>query len=138
MRLDVYQEETERTAHYQSEILEVVRAKLLSGEYLSRLEQNGMLHALQVLVENAIGKSKHLLKSAEREIPVSAYDSFAELVNLGLVDQKFLKDWYRAVGLRNRIVHEYMNIDMELVFELVKTGQYSFVVEFLLKPIISR
>ncbi len=31
------------------------------GNTLSRLEQNGVLHAMQVLVENAIGKLLHPL-----------------------------------------------------------------------------
>jgi predicted transcriptional regulator len=58
MRLDVYQEETAQIARYQSEILAEARKKLAAGEMLSHLEQNGILHALQVLVENAIGKTQ--------------------------------------------------------------------------------
>lgn len=135
MRLDVYQEETAQIARYQSEILTEARNKLTSGISLSRLEQNGALHALQVLVENAIGKAKHLLKAANREIPVSAYDTFVVLVDAGLVNHEQLSDWNRAVGLRNRIVHDYMNIRMELVLELISKGDYQFVVDFLLRPI---
>ena len=41
------------------------------------------MHALQVLVENAIGKTKHLLKAAGQEISVSAYDAFAVLASIG-------------------------------------------------------
>lgn len=39
------------------------------------------------------------------------------------------------IGLRNRIVHDYMNIDMNRVLEFVQTNQDKFIVEFLLKPI---
>lgn len=135
MRLDVYQEETAQIARYQLETLVEAERKLASGETLSRLEQNGVLHSLQVLVENAIGKAKHLLKAAGREIPVSAYDAFTLLADIGQIRHEQLSDWNRAVGLRNRIVHDYMNIRMDVVLELVKNGQYRFIVEFLLQPI---
>lgn len=135
MRLDVYQEETAQIARYQSEILADARDKLATGEVLSRLEQNGILHALQVLVENAIGKTKHLLKAAGQEIPVSAYDAFVSLAAIGQIQHEQLDDWNRAVGLRNRIVHDYMNIRIDVVLELVKVEQYRFIIEFLLRPI---
>ena len=35
----------------------------------------------------------------------------------------------------NRIVHDYMNIDMLRVLELVKKEQYRFITDFLLAPI---
>jgi uncharacterized protein YutE (UPF0331/DUF86 family) len=135
MRLDVYQEETAQIAHYQSDVMEEVRKKLAAGETLSRLEQNGILHALQVLVENAIGKAKHLLKAAGQEVPVSAYDAFVSLAAIGQIQHDQLDDWNRAVGLRNRIVHDYMNIRMAVMLELVQNEQYRFIIEFLLRPI---
>lgn len=135
MRLDVYQEETAQIARYQSEMLAEARKKLTAGETLSHLEQNGILHALQVLVENAIGKAKHLLKAAGQDIPVSAYDTFVLLAEIGQVPREQLDDWNRAVGLRNRIVHDYMNIRMDVVLELVKSEQYRFIAEFLLRSI---
>jgi len=135
MRLDVYQEETAQIARYQSEVLAEARNRLAAGEALSRLEQNGILHVLQVLVESAIGKTKHLLKAAGQEIPVSAYDAFVSLAAIGQIQHQQLDDWNRAVGLRNRIVHDYMNMRMDAVLELVRGGQYRFIVEFLLRPI---
>jgi uncharacterized protein YutE (UPF0331/DUF86 family) len=79
MRLDLYQAESERIANEQMALLTEAKQRILSGSPLSRLEQSGVLHALQVLIENAIGKSKHLLKSAGEPVPVSAYDTFAIL-----------------------------------------------------------
>ena len=135
MRLDLYQEETALIAQEQAALLDEARTILLSGGVLSRLEQNGVLHALQVLVENAIGKAKQLLKAARKQEPLSAYDSFIGLTELGLVKTSDLTAWNAAIGLRNRIVHDYMNIDMLRVLELVKNEQYRFITEFLLAPI---
>ena len=135
MRLDLYQSETALIAQEQTALLDEARERLLAGTNLSRLEQNGVLHAIQVLVENAVGKAKQLLKAAEKQVPLSAYDSFIGLVNLGSVNEVDLSAWNAAIGLRNRIVHDYMNIDMQRVLDLVKNNQYRFVTDFLLKSI---
>jgi len=92
MRLDLYQAETARLAREQSAMLGEARLKLQAGQLLSRLEQGGVLHALQVLIENVI-------------------------------------------GIRNRIVHDYMNIDMGVILDLVSNERYRFIVDFLSSPI---
>ena len=135
MRLDLDQSETALIAQEQTALLDEARMTLVAGSTLSRLEQNGVLHAIQVLVENAIGKAKQLLKTAGKQVPLSAYDSFLGLAELGIVKTSDLTAWNAAIGLRNRIVHDYMNIDMLRVMELVKNEQYRFITEFLLTPI---
>jgi len=42
--------------------------------------------------------------------------------------------WAAIIGLRNRIVHEYMNLDINRVLDLVKNREYGMVVDFLLTP----
>ena len=135
MRLDLYQAETARIATEQTALLDEAQCILESGEKLSRLEQNGVLHALQVLIENAIGKAKQLLKAANEPVPVSAYDAFDTLARRGEINQTTLEQWNLAIGLRNRIVHEYMNIDMRLVLQLVRDKHYRFLTDFLCSPI---
>lgn len=135
MRLDLYQTETALIAREQSALLDEARTRLLAESTLSRLEQNGVLHAIQVLVENAIGKAKQLLKAKGIQVPLSAYDSFLLLVEQGTVNSGELPLWNAAIGLRNRIVHDYMNIDMLRVLELVRNEQYRFITDFLIAPI---
>lgn len=135
MRLDLYQIETAQIAKEQGAILEEVRLHLISGNTLSRLEQNGVLHALQVLVENAIGKAKQILKASGEQVPLSAYDAFAELSRKKKIPEEDLVNWNSIIGLRNRIVHEYMNIDITRVLELVQEGKHQFLIAFLLSAI---
>ena len=116
----------------QGALLDEARTKLLSGETHSRLEQNGVLHALQVLIENSIGKSKQMLKAAGESVPVSAYDAFSALARRGVIREDALPAWNAVIGLPNRIVHDYMNIDMARVLELVQLGRHEFVTAFLL------
>lgn len=66
---------------------------------------------------------------------VSAYDALAALTRLRVVAEEDLPAWNAAIGLRNRIVNEYMNIDIERVLGLVRADQHKFVAEFLLAPV---
>lgn len=116
----------------QAALLEVAKQRLAQGLMLTPLEQNGVLHALPVLIENAIGKAKQLLKARGEAVPISAYDAFAALARLDKIDQAQLPAWNAVIGLRNRIVHDYMNIDMPRVLDLVRHGRYEFVAEFLM------
>jgi uncharacterized protein YutE (UPF0331/DUF86 family) len=135
MQLDLYQEECNRTANQQVAVLAEVKQRIASGVALSLLEQGGTLHALQVLIENAIGKSKHWLKAAGIAVPVSAYDSFASLQRMGVLGADDLNRWNAVIGLRNRIVHNYLNIDMQLVYHLVQQDKHLFIADFLRRQI---
>ena len=132
MRLDIYQAETARTAAAQAAIFQAARDILRSGRPLTGLEMSGLLHALQVSAENAIGKAKHWLKASGSVVPISAYDAFAALVEAGLLPAQSLPTWNAIIGLRNRIVHEYMNIDLQLIEHMVLEQREQFVLDFLL------
>ncbi len=136
MRLDLYHAECIRIADEQMALLDEVKQRIQSGAQFTRLEQNGVLHAFQILIENAIGKSKHLLKSANRAVPVSAYDAFAGLAQQGGVSSEALQQWNSSIGLRNRIVHDYMNIDIQLIYELILNDRHRFIAMFLRQPIV--
>ena len=133
MRLDLYQAETERIAAEQTALLEEAREALKGGRQLSALESNGVLHALQILIENAIGKAKQWLKTKGEPVPVSAYDTFATLARVGSIPSDDLPGWNALVGIRNRIVHDYMNIDLGRIHALVLEERYRFVTDFLMK-----
>lgn len=136
MRLDLYQAETARIAAEQAALLSQARELMAQGRMLNALEQSGVLHALQVLIENAIGKAKQLLKAHNEPVPVSAYDAFAALARCGDIEVENLPDWNAVIGLRNRIVHDYMNVDMNKVLELVVSSRDKFITDFLLKTIV--
>lgn len=94
-----------------------------------------MLHALQLFAENAIGKAKQLLKARKEPVPVSGHDAFAALALNGTIVAAELPRWNAVLGLRNRIVHDYMNIDIDQVLRLVRDHEYQFVVDFLQREV---
>ena len=135
MRTDLYHAETLRIAAAQGGLLDEARARLLAGASLTPLEQNGLLHAVQVLVENAIGKAKQELKARGETVPVSAYDAFAALARVGCIPADSLPAWNAVIGLRNRIVHNYMNVDMEKIFVFLRAHGDRPVLDFLRTPL---
>ena len=135
MRIDLYHAETLRIADAQGTLLDEARARLIAGASLTPLEQNGLLHAVQVLVENAIGKAKQQLKVRGETVPVSAYDAFAALARLGCIPADSLPARNAVIGLRNRIVHDYMNVDMVKIFEFLRAHGDRPVLDFLRAPL---
>lgn len=89
-----------------------------------------MKPSTQVLIENAIGKAKQVLKAKGKSVPISAYDTFDALVLHSTINTGELPAWNAAIGLRNRIVHEYMNLNLQRVLEWVRLRQYEFIVDF--------
>lgn len=138
MQLDIYAQETNLLTEKNASLLDEVKQRLKKGELLSNLEQAGTLHALQVLIENAIGKAKHTLKFLGQTVPVSAYDVFDSLAAIKIIPAEELDQWKAIVGLRNKIVHDYMNIKIELILNFVKNKQYQTIIAFLLQPIVRR
>lgn len=136
MYLELYQEETEKVAERNGKLLQELHDKLLQTSGLSLMEEQAMLHALQIIIENAIGKARHLLKAKNAKVPINAYDLFEQMKNLNLIDDKTLPEWKKIVGLRNTIVHEYMKINIMLVKTIVKEEKYGFVLDFLNAPFV--
>ena len=132
MRLDLYAEETRRLASELGGVLAEVRQLLQAQHPLSKLEQSGALHAIQVLTENSIGKAKVILKSQGQTVPVSAYDAFSKLHALGYINADQLRDWTAAIGMRNRIFHEYLNVSMTVVEEIIVKQYYQLQIDFLI------
>ena len=105
MRLDLYQAETARIAAEQSALLAQARAILQQGRSLTPLEQGGVLHALQILIENAIGKAKQLLNASAQPVPVSGYDAFKALANRNLIEPADLPAWNAIKSVTESLQH---------------------------------
>ena len=134
---DIYQAECERIANQQAAALDEAKLRLQVHAELSLLEQGGVLHAVQVLAENAIGKTKHWLKALGQPVPISAHDAFESLHLQGCISQQDLNEWRAIVGLRNRIVHDYLNVDPSFINGLVMENKHHFIADFLRQKISS-
>lgn len=72
-------------------------------------------------LERAIGRmidiNFHLVTESGHAPPKDYHESFMRLGTLGVMTADLAKETAMAAGLRNRIVHEYDDIDPERVYE---------------------
>jgi uncharacterized protein YutE (UPF0331/DUF86 family) len=96
---------------------------------LNQFEYRAAERTLQVIIEASIGIAKHLCKQLNGVAPVSAYQAFEILEGHGVSIVKET-NWKQIIGLRNALVHDYLNIDSAVIEQLVREKHYISVIEF--------
>lgn len=107
-------------SRYQAELLEI--RTLLSQRALSNLEYRAAERTLQVSIEACIGVAKHWAKGLAGHSPQDAYQAFEILVQRGAQPAEGLIGWRKIIGLRNALVHDYLNIDPEIIRSVISQG----------------
>ena len=104
----------------------------LSGKknLLSQLERSAAERSLQILVESAIGSAKHLNKKAGLPERLDNYQTIQQLTEELDIDPDYLPQLKGAIGMRNAIVHDYLNLDWELIQAVLDGKHYRRVADF--------
>ena len=110
-------------SRYQAELSEI-RA-ILALRTLSNLEYRAAERILQVYIEASIGVAKHWAKTLASHTPQDAYQAFEILAQRGELSPDTLIGWRKLIGLRNALVHDYLNIDPEIIRNVIAQG-YSY------------
>ena len=126
---------------YISEVTRHIDEYMLELNELSQIEQlnnrdyRAAERLLQLMTEVCIGLAKHWLKKHKSSTSSNAYQTFSELTQLGVLTDKELLSWRKIIGLRNALVHDYLNIDRDIVKTIIKKQHYVTMLEFSLKAI---
>lgn len=75
---------------------------------------------VQLVVEVATDINAHIVVDEGYSPPDDYYNSFLRLSEIGVISQSFAKELAPSAGLRNRLVHEYEEIDDKIVFKSIK------------------
>lgn len=105
--------------------------ELAATENLANRDYYAIERLLQVLIEACIGVSKHWLKFSGKSVPNEAYQAFELLVRFGLLPESELPTWKKIIGLRNALVHDYLNLDRAIVLSIVREKHYFQLVQFI-------
>lgn len=89
----------------------------------SRIDQAVVERLLERMIGRMIDVNYHLLTESGQPPPSDYHASFLKLADLGLLDSEFARRIARCAGLRNRLVHEYEEIDPQKVFESLQAAR---------------
>lgn len=112
----------EHLAQLAEELLEI--KQMLGGQGpLPAIAYRAAERNLQLLIEACIGIAKQSLKARGLQVPSDARRAFSKLQSLGL-DQSGA-DWNRVIGMRNALVHDYLNLEPERIAEVIRNDKYT-------------
>jgi uncharacterized protein YutE (UPF0331/DUF86 family) len=99
------------------EALKPIAAKGSASYVGDRIDQAVVERYLERAVGRMIDVNFHIITGAGHPPPTDYHASFLRLAELGVLDADFARRIARAAGLRNRLVHEYDEVDPRRVFE---------------------
>jgi uncharacterized protein YutE (UPF0331/DUF86 family) len=103
------------------EIVELSRKSL--QEFLaSRVDEVLAERYLERMIGRMIDINYHLITESGLPPPTDYYQSFLQLERLGVLPHDFAQTVASCAGLRNRIVHEYDEIDPAKIHEALQTA----------------
>lgn len=110
------------------EEIEDILAELVKNPAPSRMVYRSAERSLQLLTEACIGIAKRTLKAEGKQVPSDARQAFSKLKSLGLDSTG--ADWNRIIGMRNALVHDYLNIEPDRVLDVIRLKHYEVLLDF--------
>jgi uncharacterized protein YutE (UPF0331/DUF86 family) len=93
------------------------------GAFLRSLRDQAVVERyLERMIGRAIDINFHLVTESGHAPPADYYSSFTVLASLGVLDEAFARKIAAAAGLRNRLVHDYDEIDPARVFRALQSA----------------
>jgi uncharacterized protein YutE (UPF0331/DUF86 family) len=102
---------------------------------LTEVENYALERMMQLSIEAAIGLAKHWVKQEVGQAPGEAYAAFEQLKKLAAIDSDELALWHSIVGMRNTLVHDYLDVDRNILLKVLMNGEYEALFQFAYKAI---
>jgi uncharacterized protein YutE (UPF0331/DUF86 family) len=96
--------------------LRSISARGVDAYLRSRVDQACVERYLERAIGRMIDVNYHVITGSGQPPPSDYHASFLRLADLGVLDPAFAREIARAAGLRNRLVHEYEELDPAKVF----------------------
>lgn len=110
------------------EELQQLQGILREQGYVTTLQYRAIERNLQLLIESCIGTAKQTLKAMGKHVPAEARQVFEKLKAEGKDDSDI--PWRVVIGMRNALVHGYLNIDRDRIIAVVKHDHYRSLIDF--------
>ncbi len=97
--------------------------EIIQQRDLNRYEYRASERTLQILIGACIGIAKHWNYALNQTAPADAYSAFEKLSQQGVENIETI-EWRKIIGMRNALVHDYLNIDSEIIHFVIKKSTY--------------
>ncbi len=108
------------------ELVRPLQRETLAQMMSDTLRWYGLLRSLQLLVEHVVDVGNHLLAGTNHIVTDDARTTLLTLGEVGIVPPDYARRIAPMAGFRNAIVHEYMDVDAEIVFGVLMSGLADF------------
>ena len=89
-------------------------------KYLNDFRQQLVVERLlQLMAEAATDINKHFLVQLHQISSATYFDSFIEAGRRGIISPELAAELARSAGMRNILVHQYKDIDSQIVFDAI-------------------
>lgn len=102
-----------------------VSAEDYSGDWKTR---RIVERTLQIMIELCIDIAGHIISDRRLRVPVSYADTFKSLAEAGLITPQISDIMERMAKFRNVVVHQYENVDTEIVIKILRKHLDDFLV----------
>ena len=97
-----------------------IKGQMTQADYEADFEQQLIVERLlHLLVEAAVDINTHIAVSSGQTPPETYRDSFLTTGKMGVISMSLAKELAPSAGLRNRLVHDYDDIDLEVVHQSI-------------------
>lgn len=98
-------------------------------------KQDSIILNLQRACEASIDLGAHIIKTNDFDIPQSSRDVFCILEKNKILTKKISEDMQKMVGFRNISIHDYINLDMEILKSILdnKLGDFLIFIDEILE-----
>ena len=136
MRFQEYLQRTIDVSTVEKNVLDQLCELLAQGKELDLIQIRAAKSALQVLIENSIGKGKQILKHFQCPMVFhKGKEVFWVLTETGVIDEELQGILTQAIGFRNSMIHDYMNFDEKILVDILVNEQHIKIYNFLIAPV---
>jgi len=95
---------------------------------------------LQVSIESCLDVANHIIARQGLRAPESYTDAFTILADNEIIEPSFLRTASRMVGMRNRLVHLYWEVDADILYDTLQhnLGDFDRFKAYILRLVQSR
>ena len=136
MKFQEYLQRTIDVSTIEKNVLDQLCELLNAGKELDLIQIRATKSALQVLIENTIGKGKQILKHFQCPMVFhKGKEVFWVLTEAGVIDEKQQGILTQAIGFRSSMIHDYMNFDEKILIQILTNEQHLVIYKFLIAPV---